>query len=145
MLGIAWAESEGKGAGGARAGGRLGGGGTATTVKGAATQSEIWAVGVESTRNRIDSEPNMLYCSVEDSQTAKRYLRVVVKQYDKAYQHLGDKYLGDHHPPPTTHQPTNPPTTTTYKPHGYGMITITVPVQTTVLGQSKLNTWLAAM
>ena len=43
----------------------------------------------------------------------------------------------------TAHHP--PTATTTYKPHGYGMITVTVLVQTIVLGQSKLNSWPVAM
>ena len=59
--GSAWAYCKGKGVGGAQAGGRFGGGGAATTGKGAAARTEIWLfgsnrLGVESTRSRIDSK-----------------------------------------------------------------------------------------
>ena len=84
----------------------------------------------------------MLYYSVEDSHKAERHLLVVVKQYDREFQKPGDQHPGEHRPPPITHPPT---ATTTYKPHGYGMITVTVLVQTIVLGQSKFNSWPVSM
>ena len=79
----------------------------------------------------------MLYYSVEDSHKAERHLLGVVQQNDREFQKTGDQHPGEHRPPPTA--------TTTYKPHGYGMITVTVLVQTIVLGQSKFNSWPASM
>ena len=75
----------------------------------------------------------MLYYSVEDSHKAERHLLVVVKQYDREFQKPGDQHPGEHRPPPT------------YKPHGYSMITVTVLVQTIVLGQGKFNSWPVSM
>ena len=71
--GIAWAYSKGKGVGGARAGGRFGGGGAATTGKGAAARSEIWVGRVDSTRSRIDSESNVWHYSVFAQQEKRCY------------------------------------------------------------------------